>query len=400
MNNRKYDIITCHPGKHHFFEQAYVLSKEFDLKFLTAVFFDQKYVNFIGKISPGLGSYLSKRSHPALSEKFVCSYPKIELGMLWSKLLKKEISYFTSNQRFGQWVIKTYLPPKIFIGVDTASLPIFKKWKNKSFLILDLVIALPTYRQKIYNAALSSNPSQNTTNFHFPGQWELEVYKEEVELADLILCGSEFVKESCLDYGVPEAKLKVIEYGVDLDLFKRSTVINKSKDLFKLAFVGNLSIRKGALLLKKLMQVIKPKFPDIELHVFGKVADDFDIQDMPGTTFHGFLPQDVMKRKLEMCHLMVFPTYFEGSAYSVYQSMSLGLPIITTKNCGSVVDETCGIIIPVNSVEAIEGAVIKLYKDAMLCSQMGEAAIIRAQQYSWSNYGDKLTAVIYNLKLI
>lgn len=399
MKKKRYDIITCHPGKHHFFEQANVLSQEFDLKFLTSIYFDPKFVRFANAISKRFGSYLNKRTHPELSLKYVSIYPKIALSVFFSKFLKKEYSYYTGNRLFGEWVIRNYPPPKIFIGIDTASLDIFRAWKNKAFLILDLVIALPTYRQKIYNEAKSSLDNSRN-DFHFPGKWELEVYKEEVELADLILCGSEFVKESCIDFGVPEEKLKIVEYGSDINLFKRDTPISKPANIFKIAFVGNFSVRKGARLMVEFMHAAASKFPNLELHVFGNLSPYVNVETMPSTKFHGFLPQNKLKQELEMCNALVFPTYFEGSAYSVYQAMSMGLPVITTRNCGSIIDETCGIIIPTNSVKAIEEAVIKLYDDPDLGVKMGEAAITKVQNYTWKEYGRKLVDIINGLSLI
>ncbi|WP_304062836.1 glycosyltransferase family 4 protein [Pedobacter glucosidilyticus] len=393
MLKKRYDIITCHPSKHHFYEQAHALSQKFNIRFLTSVYVPRLLLNVIKPFSKKLYQFLSKKSHPRLDTKYVVTHPATEIDIFWKKLRGKNYNYYDGNKKFQHWVTKNFYPPKIFIGVDTASGHIFNQWKGKSFLILDLVIALPQYRNKVYQQALQDNTALKPEDFHFSTEPELSIYKQEIELADLILCGSEFVKSSCLDYGIPEERLKVIEYGVDLDIFKPSFFLQKDINKFKMAFVGNFSIRKGSLLMEELMKRLVT-YPNIELHVFGKADQEQQKRFASNTIFHGFIPQQILKERLELCNIMVFPTYFEGSAYAVYQSMSLGLPVITTPNCGSIIDEHSGIIIPVNDADALENAVIKLYNEPFTVKTMGQAAHEKAQHYSWDAYGEKIRSLV------
>ncbi|MFD1628603.1 glycosyltransferase family 4 protein [Pseudopedobacter beijingensis] len=392
MPKKQYDIITCHPAKHHFYEQAHAISQKYDIRFLTSVFINPIWLKLIKPFSKKIYQFLSKKSHSKLASKYVITHPATELEIMRKKLRKQNYNYYEGNRKFEHWVIKNFMPPKVFIGVDTACGYIFSQWKNKSFLILDLVIALPQYRNKVYQAAIDENPNLKPKDFHFSTEPELSIYKQEIELADLILCGSEFVKSSCLDYGIPESRLKVIEYGVDLDLFNPTPNLQKNGK-FKMAFVGNFSVRKGSILIEQLMKNLE-NYGDIELHVFGKADKASKAKFGSNTFFHGFIPQQELKEKLELCDMMVFPTYFEGSAYAVYQSMSLSLPVITTPNCGSVVDESCGIIIPVNNIHALEEAVMRLYADKELRLELGKNAHVKAQNYSWENYGEKIRQVI------
>src|ERR1035438_8595338 len=72
-------------------------------------------------------------------------------------------------------------------------------------------------------------------------------YKEEVELADIILCGSEFVKKTVV-YFFPEFenKCKLLPYGTDLKEFSYPERKFEQREDLKFAFVGRLSWRKGA----------------------------------------------------------------------------------------------------------------------------------------------------------
>src|SRR5690606_21194232 len=135
--------ITCHPAKHHFYEQAEALSRNFNIRFLTSIFFDQRLIRFTNFFSTSLYRFLSKKSHPKLRGKYVITNPTNEIEIFWRKLNGKSYNYYEGNLKFEHWVIKKFIPSRIFIGVDTACGYIFNRWKNKSFLILDLVIALP-----------------------------------------------------------------------------------------------------------------------------------------------------------------------------------------------------------------------------------------------------------------
>ena len=107
-------------------------------------------------------------------------------------------------------------------------------------------------------------------------------YKEEVELADIILCGSEFVKET-VGYFFPEmqGKCKVLPYGTDLGGFSfPERVFNQSENI-KFAFVGRLSLRKGAHLLLNAWNKFLTDHPKAELHFFGTPDMEINVEQLP-----------------------------------------------------------------------------------------------------------------------
>ena len=66
--------------------------------------------------------------------------------------------------------------------------------------------------------------------------------EEEYAESDLILTASRFSYNSFVAHGIPESKLAVVPYGVDCDAF---TPMPKADDVFRILFVGTISIRKG-----------------------------------------------------------------------------------------------------------------------------------------------------------
>jgi glycosyltransferase involved in cell wall biosynthesis len=90
------------------------------------------------------------------------------------------------------------------------------------------------------------------------------------------------------------------------------------------------------------------------------------------------------------CH--VFPSECEGSAKCTYEAAACGLPQITTRESGDVVqDGVNGIIIPPNDPDTLAAAIERLYRDRDLCARMGRAGRERVERnFTWSHFGARL----------
>src|SRR5205807_2130428 len=76
--------------------------------------------------------------------------------------------------------------------------------------------------------------------------WELEEY----EACELITVPSTFAYRSFIEKGLPEAKLRKVPYGVDLCTFRPTPQKDR---IFRIIYVGALSLRKGVLYLLQAM---------------------------------------------------------------------------------------------------------------------------------------------------
>jgi glycosyltransferase involved in cell wall biosynthesis len=87
--------------------------------------------------------------------------------------------------------------------------------------------------------------------YYLPHPKIVEKELKEYEEADYICLPSSFAKRTFLEKGIPENKILHIPYGVDLSNFKQ---IPKNDNIFRIIFVGSLSIRKGVYYLLKLIR--------------------------------------------------------------------------------------------------------------------------------------------------
>ncbi len=389
-------VISIHPGRQHNLEQAAQLAKRVkDFKHVTTLYFEEKTVSRWSKFSKKIGRALKKRSG-ILDKKYVDTKPIFELRLILQRDILHNISptyYRRRNYLFQQWVINKYAPPKICIGFDTSSWLLFEKWKNKSFLILDLSIAVPQYKLHLakeygQDEEFVKRQTQDDNSEKY------KIYEKELGLADLILCGSDFVRQSCLSIGIDPAKLMLLPYGADLIKFHIKKQYKLDNKLVKIAFVGAFGYRKGADIILKAWQYVIQKYPFVQLHIYGGVQIEVH-PEIKGVFLHGFIMQDLLVEELSNSDISILPTFFEGSSLAVYQSMAMGLPVVTTANAGSIIqDQKNGVIIPYGSVQYLIEALELLITKPLLRRKLGLQAQQDIMNYSWDDYGNKLRLII------
>jgi glycosyltransferase involved in cell wall biosynthesis len=104
----------------------------------------------------------------------------------------------------------------------------------------------------------------------------------------------------------------------------------------------------------------------------------------------GFAPRIENIYRASAVH--IFPSECEGSAKCTYEAAACGLPQITTRESGDVVQhEVNGLIIPPNDPDALAAAIVRLYDDRVLCSKLGAAGRERAvEHFTWDHFRERL----------
>lgn len=389
-------MISCdtlsYAFSHHLLHQASELSRRVP-KYLavTPSFFTPATVARAGRFSRRLQAAIARRTHPLVPPAAVRTYPVEHLYQACARVAGRPYSYFSAHDRMARRILRDFNPPHTLIAIDTGAEGLFRAWRGRSRLILDLTIATPHFRSKIFTEAEAS-PVHRGVRFHHPGEWELSRYAAEVAMADLILCPSKFVMDSCRHLGAPEGKLRLLPYGFDPGRFSPPDTV-KSRETFRIVFAGTFCHRKGSHLLLDAFTRFHRDRPNAELHVFGEVLDTPD-RVPPGVTLHGRVPQETLAERFREMHVMAFPTLFEGSAYVVYQALASGVPVITTHNCGSVVAPSCGIVLETITAAALHEALERCHDDRALLDSMSAAGPKVASHYTWARYGERLTRIL------
>jgi glycosyltransferase involved in cell wall biosynthesis len=227
-------------------------------------------------------------------------------------------------------------------------------------------------------------------------QWMFARMNRDLERADVILCPSDFVRDTMVLNGIPAAKCLVNPFGVNTDIFKPRTAVPQHP---KFVAIGTICVRKGYQYLFRAFEIVRKQRPDAELVVVGDYKIDFRCEKPKwiGTfTHHPALSHSELAGVLQNCTAFVFPSVEEGFARVIAEAMGAGLPILASYESGAttlVEDGVEGLIVRARDPQHIAEAMLRVARDSDLCRRMGEAAYKKgAIKNTWQDYGDRLLA--------
>jgi hypothetical protein len=217
--------------------------------------------------------------------------------------------------------------------------------------------------------------------------------RAEWECADLIVCGSEFVRRGIAECGGPAARCAVVPYGADAPRVSERQQPRQEGRLHVL-LAGGVGLRKGApyaLAAARALQGVA------EFRWAGPVA----LLPAAASTLsahidlRGAVSRTAMPAEYAWADVFLLPTICEGSATVCYEALAARLPVITTPNAGSVIrDGVDGFIVPIRNSEAIVERLTLLAHDQDLRRWMSNNARARAREFSVEKYGERLIATI------
>jgi glycosyltransferase involved in cell wall biosynthesis len=215
-----------------------------------------------------------------------------------------------------------------------------------------------------------------------------ERFLEEYDLATLLFVLSQKAADTFRVQGFSEQKLFYLPRGVDVQRFKPGV----RPPIFRAVFSGALIERKGIHHLLEAWHRLDLK--DAELWLVGSVHDEakphLKKYWRDNIRMTGFV-RDV-ENYLDQGTVYVFPSQCEGSAKVVYEAAACGLPVITTREAGDVVNDGVeGIIIAPGNVDELAAAILRLYREPETVERMGQAARKRVvENFTWDHFRTRL----------
>jgi len=214
----------------------------------------------------------------------------------------------------------------------------------------------------------------------------------EYDECDLIFVPSRFVQRSFIDKGVAQEKLRVVPYGVDLQMFRP---VLKEDKVFRIIYVGELSVRKGIHYLLAAASRFSKK--EVEVWLIGSALPESRalLKGYEGRFRHlGVIPRAELYRYYSQGSVFVIGSIEEGLALVQAQAMACGIPIIATTNTGGedlFSDGVEGFIVPIRDANAIAEKIVQLLRFPNDLEMMGQAARKRVAEIGgWNSYGQKV----------
>jgi len=364
-----------------------------------------------GLLPHNLISHLQKRSFPDLPPEKVHSHPWPELARLAFRsvnipvignTLRHCFDIQNSNRKFDAAVARR-LPQipdltAVYSYFDT-SLHTFRAAKK---LGLRTLYELPTpYWKsvaKICDAERTRLPLWSSTLPSTESLSAIAVQRdEELQLADLIIVPSHFVRES-LELAPPfQGKVHVVPYGCPEPMAAPPTLNREprteNREPLKLLFVGTLSQSKG---LADLLEAIVPLGNQVCLTLAG--SSPFPLSPIPSSVRQlGQLPHAALLAELPKHDLMVLPTLYEGLSLSLLEAMSAGLPVLTTTHSGLkglVENGRQVLMVEPRSPDQLRGQIQHLLQHPEDRERLSKEGLHWAKAHGWKNYREGLRRAI------
>lgn len=174
-----------------------------------------------------------------------------------------------------------------------------------------------------------------------------------------------------------------VPYYFDQHAF-RSIQLRKTQvtEPVKFLYVGKLVHRKGVDILLRAVAQLSLIHTGFELIVVGGVPDAQLMEELPQRAqhfvdFRGFKELAEIPSIYAECDVFVFPTRYDGWGMVVPEAMAAGMPVISSKNCGSALDlinAQNGFLYEVENVKELVGYMCFFIENRHALVQMGAKA--------------------------
>ena len=174
------------------------------------------------------------------------------------------------------------------------------------------------------------------SNLWFHNYWEAHIIgKRAFRRSDLIIASSEWCRQNAIiQYGVPEDKVKVVEFGANIDTTDIPRIekqYTRSRPL-RIYWSGvNWQRKGGDIAIECCMELINRGY-QIEFHITGVMNIDDDIKSFPWVFCHGFLNKNDPMEYHRLIDIMsnqdifLFPSRAECSSIALCEANAFGLP--------------------------------------------------------------------------
>jgi glycosyltransferase involved in cell wall biosynthesis len=221
----------------------------------------------------------------------------------------------------------------------------------------------------------------------------------ELTLASLIICNSTFTKTTLVAGGVDEKKITVIPLAFP-EVNPQPKPLRDKKPLVFI-YAGNQSLRKASHLLYLAWRKCNFSADEAELWLIGKMLLPETLRsNLPGkVTIKENIPHEEMMALYQKADVFVLPTLADGFGMVITEAMSQGVPVVSSANsCGPDVIEhnKNGWIITAGDVDMLVDQMKWCVANPENVQSCGEAAKIKAAEWQWPQYRQKLAETVFN----
>ena len=355
------------------------------------------------------GRSLADRFHNELSDARVLAFNSsaILFEMLArARRLTEWETIIERNQWFQRKVIRaldsqlsTRSCQPILLSYSYAALEPFRFAKSRGWKTLLLQIDPGPEEQRIVAEEVARVPA-------LAGEWQVapvdywSSWRQECDLADRIIVNSEWSREGLMRSGIPTQKLTLIPLAYEAseggDQKSEIQQVRSYPARFtqerpmRVLFLGQVNLRKGIARLLQAAQTLRDE--PVEFWIVGpvQIANAETAADNARVKWFGPVARKETANKYKAADVFILPTLSDGFAITQLEAQAYGLPVISSKTCGGIVENgRNGIILEEPSAPCIAAAIRECMVDPNRLQTLA-AGSYRGNEFTIDMLGQRL----------
>jgi len=407
-------VVLSHPGCGPFVQQAARTLHEAGLlaEYVTTFHYDDRDAlsRFLKLVLRARyedpAKQLARRRITEIPRTLVHGHPLPELLRMLSTAggsIAADLAWEQTEKWFDRIVARRHLEGTSAIyGYEHACLETFKLQRARGGVcIYEMPIAHHKTTSAILLEEFKTYPEAVTkSDLHLRKvAWRRNARKDqELGLADLVIVNSSFTKQSLVDAGIPEGRIKVIPLGAP---HVNKEIRSQPKSPFIFLSAGTQSVRKGVHYLLQAWRKLRPQ-GDVELWLIGQMAlPERLLADLPGkVVIRASVPRAELMEIYGRASVLVFPSLCEGFGMVITEAMANGLPVITTNNTAGpafIHHGRNGFLIPIRDPDCLAEAMQWCLDHPLDLFEIGARASESAAKWQWRDYRVALGSTLAQL---
>jgi glycosyltransferase involved in cell wall biosynthesis len=227
----------------------------------------------------------------------------------------------------------------------------------------------------------------------------LPLFKRTLRACDKLIVVDEAAKRYYGDY-IPEERIDVVPYGVDLDMFEPSPLPDQPRILVVSRLIRRRRIRDAIDALGTLVD----DFSGVELHLVGEGPQRDALAERASergvreaVTFHGNIGPEALVQRYRDAYVYCHLSEEDGWNQTALEAMASGRPVVATDepHNSMVRDGETGSTVPVGDVAALERELRALFRDRTLARNRGDnGRAVAEREYGWAGVASEYVASI------
>ncbi|MCU1275002.1 MAG: glycosyl transferase group 1 [Bryobacterales bacterium] len=353
---------------------------------------------------------MERRFHPGLRRAPVVTHPQREIARLVSTM----VPFSRWNGRSAQMVDRTgaAFDARVSdqLSPSDGAIYAYEDWAFRSFrrareLGLPTFYELPTahFAEKASWLTLELDREPELARFFDAlnePQDKLLRKQAELEAAAVIVCPSSLVKTSIQDKLPTSTPIHVVPYGTDVSVPSKQW---QSSDLYhpiRCVYAGPLNPQKG---IHRLFEALERlPFHSYVLTLAGRWTPGFREWLERRYRVHyehvGHVGAPELYDLYRRSHVLVLPSLCDGFGLVLLEAMASGIPVIASHRTAApdiISHGAEGYLVRAGDTEDLVRALERCLHDPVALAEMGTGARIKAAQFTWRVYRERLICALY-----